>query len=45
MPSAATLERFVVMVERNDHAEALEAFYTADASMRENQGVPRVGRD
>jgi len=45
MPTAATLERFIARVEANAHAEACEEFYTADATMRENQGPPRVGRD
>jgi hypothetical protein len=45
MPSAETLERFIGRVEQNAHAEALEEFYTADASMQENQSPPRVGRD
>ena len=45
MPAAETLRRFVARVEENAHAEALEEFYTADATMQENQGVPRVGRD
>jgi len=45
MPSAATLERFIARVEENAHAEAIEEFYTADASMRENHQAPRVGRD
>jgi len=45
MPSSETLERFIARVEQNAHAEAIQEFYTADASMRENQGVPRVGRD
>ena len=45
MPAAETLARFVALVEQNDHAEAIEAFYTADASMQENQSAPRVGRD
>lgn len=45
MPTPTTLERFVAMVESNAHAEAIEAFYTADASMRENQGEPRIGRE
>ena len=45
MPSAATLERFIAMVERNEHAEACEAFYTAHATMQENQEPPRRGRD
>lgn len=45
MPSLETVERFVARVEENVHDRAIEEFYTADASMRENQGVPRVGRD
>jgi hypothetical protein len=45
MPSAETLERFIARVEENAHAEALQEFYTADASMQENQSPPRVGRE
>ena len=45
MPTAATLERFIALVESNAHAEAIEGFYTPDASMQENQAEPRVGRD
>jgi len=45
MPSAPTLELFVARVEGNAHAEAIEEFYTVDASMRENGLQPRVGRD
>lgn len=45
MPTPETLERFIALVEKNAHVEAVEAFYTADASMQENQSVPRVGRD
>ncbi len=45
MPAAETLERFIALVERNAHVEAVEAFYTANASMQENQSAPRVGRD
>jgi len=45
MPTAETLERFVALVESNAHAEAIEEFYTPDASMQENQSEPRVGRD
>jgi ketosteroid isomerase-like protein len=44
MPSHATLERFIARVEANAHVEAIEEFYTEDATMRENQGTPRVGR-
>lgn len=45
MPTPQTLERFIARVESNAHAEAVEEFYTADASMRENFEPPRVGRE
>src|SRR5262245_31809068 len=45
MPSTATLERFIARVEAGAHAEAIEEFYTAGASMQENEIPPRVGRD
>jgi hypothetical protein len=45
MPSPETLERFIARVEENAHAEAVEEFYTANASLQENQVAPRVGRD
>jgi ketosteroid isomerase-like protein len=45
MPSADTLERFIARVVSNAHAEAIEEFYTEDASMQENNEPPRVGRD
>jgi len=45
MPSTLTLERFIARVESNAHAEAIEEFYTPDASMRENFKEPRRGRD
>ena len=45
MPKAETLERFIALVEQNAHVEAVETFYTEDASMQENQSTPRVGRD
>ena len=45
MPTAETLARFIALVERNAHVEAVEAFYTENASMQENQAVPHVGRD
>jgi hypothetical protein len=45
MPSPQTLERFIARVEQNAHAEAIEAFYTEDASMQENGAAPRRGRD
>jgi len=45
MPTTETIERFIMRVEHNAHAEAVEEFYTVNASMQENQSVPRVGRD
>ena len=45
MPSPQTLERFIAMVESNDHPQACELFYTEQSTMQENQGTPRVGRD
>jgi hypothetical protein len=45
MPTTETLERFIALVESNAHVEAVEAFYTADATMQENQASPRVGRE
>jgi hypothetical protein len=45
MPTAETLERFIARVEQNAHAEAIEEFYTVDATMQENQSPPRLGRD
>ena len=45
MPTTATLERFIARVESNAHAEAIEEFYTENASMQENNAAPRIGRD
>ena len=45
MPTAETLERFIARVEENAHVEAIQDFYTEDASMQENQSPPRVGRE
>ena len=44
MPSEATLESFIAMVESNDHVAAIERFYTEDATMQENHDEPRKGR-
>ena len=45
MPTRDTLERFIAQVEANAHIEAVEAFYTEDATMQENGEPPRFGRD
>ncbi|RIX84646.1 nuclear transport factor 2 family protein [Acidovorax cavernicola] len=44
MPSPARLEAFIAAVEGGAHAQAIEDFYTEDATMRENQAEPRRGR-
>jgi ketosteroid isomerase-like protein len=45
MPSQHVLDQFIARVEENAHAEAIEEFYAPDASMQENQSLPRQGRD
>lgn len=45
MPSPATVESFIATVEAGDYVGAIERYYAPDASMRENLGEPRVGRD
>lgn len=45
MPTPETLERFIALVERNEHVRALEDFYTPDCTLRENHEPPRGGRD
>jgi predicted SnoaL-like aldol condensation-catalyzing enzyme len=45
MPSRERLNEFIAVVESGDHAGAIERYYTEDASMQENAGVPRTGRD
>jgi ketosteroid isomerase-like protein len=44
MPTVERIEQFIARVEANAHAEAIAEFYTENASMRENQQAPRVGR-
>jgi hypothetical protein len=45
MPSRTRVDEFIVAVESGDHADAIERFYTEDASMQENTAPPRTGRD
>ena len=45
MPTHDRLEAFITRVEENKHVEAIAEFYTADASMQENMGEPRRGRE
>jgi hypothetical protein len=45
MPTPDTLARFIARVESNAHVEAIQEFYTENASMQENNEPPRVGRE
>ena len=45
MPSRETVEAFIADVMSEDHVGAIERWYAEDASMQENQGEPRVGRE
>ena len=45
MPTQETLERFIARVESNEHDKAIAEFYAENASIRENQGEARKGRD
>lgn len=44
MPGSQTLARFIARVEQGAHVEAIEEYYHEEATMRENQAEPRVGR-
>jgi hypothetical protein len=43
MPAAAVVEAFVKTVEDGRYLEAIERYYSPDASMRENGAEPRTG--
>lgn len=45
MPARETVEAFVAQVLRGEHVEAIRDWYADEASMQENQGEPRVGRE
>lgn len=45
MPTREQLEAFVADVMSEDHVGAIERWYAPGASMQENQGEPRVGRE
>jgi SnoaL-like domain len=45
MPSQKTLDDFVALVVSGKHDVAIERFYTEDASMQDNLGDIRKGRD
>ena len=43
MPSKARIENFIKAVETESHDQVIKKFYTEDASIQENQNLPRVG--
>ena len=45
MPTHERVQAFVAMVEAGKYVEAIRAFYTDDATMQENLGDIRAGRD
>lgn len=45
MPTLERVQSFIARVEQQDYVAAIMHFYHEDASMRENMGEPRVGRD
>ncbi len=44
MPAQSVLDAFIAMVESNKHDEAIERFYTDDATMQENLEPVRRGK-
>lgn len=45
MPTKTSLDAFIAQVVRGDHVGAIADWYTDDATMQENEGQPRVGRE
>ncbi|MEQ8266912.1 MAG: nuclear transport factor 2 family protein [Parvibaculum sp.] len=45
MPERARVLDFIAHVKAGQFVEAIERFYTEDATMQENAGPPRGGRD
>ncbi|MDU0343095.1 nuclear transport factor 2 family protein [Bosea rubneri] len=45
MPERARVEAFIAVVVSGDHVGAIRDFYTEGASMQENLGEPRRGRE
>jgi len=45
MPSRERVLALVAMVEQGKYVEAIEEFYTPDATMQENNDSPRGGRE
>jgi ketosteroid isomerase-like protein len=45
MPTLERVQNFIARVEQQDYVAAIMHFYHEDASMQENLGEPRRGRD
>jgi hypothetical protein len=45
MPTQATLDQFIARVVSGAHADAIDEYYTPNATMQENMAPPRQGRD
>jgi ketosteroid isomerase-like protein len=45
MPTRERVQAFIAVVEANEFVAAIRQFYTEDASMQENLGAIRAGRD
>jgi ketosteroid isomerase-like protein len=45
MPTLERVQNFIARVEQQDYVAAIMHFYHEDASMQENMGEPRRGRD
>ena len=45
MPIKDSIENFIKAVEECPHDQVISRFYSDDASIQENQGCPRIGRD
>ena len=44
MPTRERVAAFIAMVEADRFVDAIEGFYTEDASMQDNDASPRLGR-
>jgi len=45
MPNKKTIENFITAVEMEPHDQVIARFYADDASIQENQNLPRVGKE
>ncbi len=43
MPTRESIENFIKAVEEQPHDQVILNYYTEDASIQENQNMPRIG--